>query len=136
MFCTVGRPLPLTTWLAVPFVFGIAVLGLTGLGGLLLGAPGPLALSSPLFGAGAAVALATSGAVLWSAPWQRRWLRRPYPAAVVVLGVLVDGVRVPAVVVACLGVPVTALLVARYFHERRRTAELAEAGLVSPAPPC
>lgn len=136
MLCTVGRPVPLTTWLAVPFLFGIAVLGLTGLGGVLLGAAGDLALSSPVFGAGVAVGVATSNSVVWTARWQRTWLRWPYLAAVLALGVLLDGVRVPVAAVVGLGVPVTALLVAQYFLERRRTAALAEAGAASPAPPC
>ncbi|PSL58462.1 hypothetical protein B0I31_101680 [Saccharothrix carnea] len=136
MLCTVGRPLPLTAWLAVPFLFSIAVLGLTGLGGLLLGAPAYLVLSSPVFGAGVAVGVAASGTVLWTARWQRVWLRWPYLAAVLAVGVLLDGVRVPVVALVGLGVPVTALLVAQYFHERRRTAELAEAGLAAPSPPC
>lgn len=136
MLCTVGRPLPLTTWLAVPFLFSIAVLGLTGLGDLLLGAPGYLTLSSPVFGAGVAVGVATSGSVLWTARWQRAWLRWPYLAAVLALGVLLHGVRVPVAAVVGIGVPVTVLLVTGYFHERRRTAALAEAGLAPAAPPC
>lgn len=136
MLCTVGRPLPLTTWLAVPFLFSIAVLGLTGLGGLLLGAPGQLALSSPVFGAGVAVGVATSNAVVWTARWQRVWLRWPYLVGVLALGVLLHGVRLPMPAVVGLGVPVVALLVVQYFHERRRTAALAEAGQLSPSPPC
>jgi hypothetical protein len=134
--CTFGRPLPLATWLAVPFLFSIAVLGLTGVGGLLLGAPGYLALSSPVFGAGVAVGVATSGSVGWTARWQRTWLRWPYLAAVLALGVLLHGVRVPVAAVVGVGVPVTVLLVTGYFLERRRTAALAEAGLASAAPPC
>ncbi|MCC8250993.1 hypothetical protein [Saccharothrix luteola] len=136
MFCTVGRPLSLTSWLAVPFLFSIAVLGLTGLGGLLVGAPGQLALSSPVFGAGVAVGVATSGSVGWTARWQRTWLRWPYLTSVLVVGVLLDGVRVPVPAVVGLGVPVVVLLVADYFLERRRTAALVEAGTASPAPPC
>ena len=136
VLCTVGRPLPLTSWLAVPFLFSIAVLGLTGLGGLLLGAPEYLALSSPVFGAGVAVGIATSNSVQWTARWQRSWLRWPYLAAVLAVGVFLDGVRVPVVAVVGLGVPVTGLLVAQYFHDRRRTAELAESGLAAPPPPC
>ncbi|MER5260717.1 hypothetical protein ABTZ99_01375 [Actinosynnema sp. NPDC002837] len=136
MFCTVGRPLSLSSWLAVPFLFSIAVLGLTGLGGLLVGAPGQPALSSPVVGAGVAVAVATSGAVGWTARWQRGWLRWPYLTSVLVVGVLLDGVRVPVAAVVGLGVPVVALLVAHYFLERRRTAALVEAGVASPTPPC
>ncbi|WP_158843416.1 hypothetical protein [Saccharothrix deserti] len=135
MLCAVGRPLPLTTWLAVPFLFSTAVLGLTGLGGVLVGAPGHLALSGPVFGAGVAVGVAASGTVEWTAAWQRGWLRWPYLVCVLVLGLLLDGVRVPVVAAVCLGVPVTALLVAQYFLERRRTAALAEAG-AAPASRC
>lgn len=136
MLCTVGRPLSLTSWLAVPLLFGIAVLGLTGLGGLLLGAPGQPALSSPVFGAGVAVGVATSSSVGWTARWQRTWLRWPYLTSVLALGVFLDGVRVPVAAVVGLGVPVTVLLVAQYFLERRRTAALVEAGAASPSPPC
>lgn len=124
------------SWLAVPFLFSIAVLGLTGLGELLLNGSGYLPLSSPVVGAGVAVGVASSGTVAWTARWQRTWLRWPYPVAVLVLGVLLDGVRVPLLALVGLGVPVTALLVAGYFHERRRTAALAEAGVLSPTPPC
>ncbi|MEU4743837.1 hypothetical protein AB0G02_25695 [Actinosynnema sp. NPDC023658] len=135
MLCAVGRPLSLTTWLAVPFLFGTAVLGLTGLGGVLLGAPGHLTLSSPLFGAGVAVGVAASGTVSWTARWQRVWLRWPYLAVFLLVGVLLDGVRVPVVAVVGVGVPVTGLLVVQYFLERRRTAALVDAG-AAPSPPC
>ncbi|GAA3461562.1 hypothetical protein GCM10018963_35750 [Saccharothrix longispora] len=127
VLCAAGRPLRLTTWLVVPFLFGGAVLGLTGLGGLLLGAPWSLALSSPVFGAGAAVGVVASGVVAWTAPWQRRWLRWSYPAAVLALGVVLDGVLLPLWVGALVGVPVAALLVGHYVTERRRTADLADA---------
>lgn len=120
----------------MPFLFSAAVLGLIGLGGLLIGVPGHLTLSSPVFGAGVAVGVAASSAVRWTANWQRVWLRWPYLVSVLVAGVLLDGVRVPVPAVVALGVPVTALLVARYFLERRRTAALAEAGLLSSTPPC
>jgi hypothetical protein len=136
VLCTVGRPLSLTSWLAVPFLFSIAVLGLTGLGGLLVGAPGEMALSSPVFGAGVAIGVATSGAVGWTARWQRVWLRWPYLISVLAVGVFLDGMRVPVAAVVGLGVPVTALLVAQYFLERRRTAALVEAGTAATTPPC
>ncbi|WP_447004050.1 hypothetical protein ACRAKI_31100 [Saccharothrix isguenensis] len=128
MLCAVGRPLRLASWLAVPFLFTSAVLGLTGLGGLVLGVPGSVALSVPVFGGGAAVGIALSNTVVWTARWQRTWLRWPYLTSFFLAGLLLDGVRVPVVAAVCLGVPVTALLVAEYFVERRRTAALAEAG--------
>jgi hypothetical protein len=136
VLCAVGRPLRLTTWLAVPFLFASAVLGLVALGGLLLGVTGPIALSSPLFGAGVAVGAAASSTVTWAASWQRRWLRWPYLASVLLLGVALDGVELPVSAAVCLGLPVTALLLAQYFVERRRTAELTEAGAGVPVTRC
>jgi len=135
VLCAAGRPLTLTTWLVLPLLFSTAVLGVAGVGGLLVGAPGHLALSSPVFGAGVAVGVAASGSVRWTASWQRVWLRWPYLASVLLLGALLDGVRVPVPAVVGLGAPVTALLVGQYFLERRRTAALVEAG-TAPAPRC
>lgn len=122
MLCAAGSPLRLTTWLAVPFLFSSAVLGLTALGGLLMGAPGQVTLSSPLFGAGVALGVVASGTVTWTARWQRTWLRWPYLTAVMVLGVALDGLSVPETPALLVGIPVTALLVTYYFRERRRTA--------------
>jgi hypothetical protein len=112
----------LPTWLAVPFLFSSAVLGLTGLGGLLLGVSDPLALSSPLFGTGVAVAVVASGSVTWTARWQRTWLRWPYLVAVMLLGTASDGVEVPLPLALSIGLPTTALLLTHYFRERRRPA--------------
>ncbi|MGM1061797.1 hypothetical protein [Saccharothrix sp. Mg75] len=131
MLCAAGRPLRLTTWLVLPFLFGGAVLGLTGLGGLLLRAPWPLALSSPLFGAGAAVTLVASGTVAWTSRRQRTWLRWSYPALVLALGVALDGVLVPLWTGVLVGVPVTALLVAHYVVERRHAPAPAEPGFAA-----
>ncbi|ONI83449.1 hypothetical protein ALI22I_33635 [Saccharothrix sp. ALI-22-I] len=121
--------MPLAKWLAVPFLFSAAALGLTGLGWLLVGATGYLPLSGPVFGAGVAVGVVSSDSVGWTAAWQRVWLRWPYLAALLVAGLLLDGVPVPVVAVVCLGMPVIFVLIAQYFLERRRTAELVEAGL-------
>ncbi|MFD7653639.1 hypothetical protein ACFV4N_06635 [Actinosynnema sp. NPDC059797] len=126
MLCAAGRPLRLSTWLAVPFLFGGAVLGLTGLSGLLLGTTAPLTLSSPLFGAGVAVAVVASTAVAWTARWQRTWLRWPYLTAVMCLGVATDDLPLPLLPTLLLGLPSLTLLITHYFRERRRPA----------APPC
>ncbi|WP_051766320.1 hypothetical protein [Saccharothrix syringae] len=134
MLCAAGRPLRLVPWLAVPFLFSGSVLGLTGLGDLLLGTAGSVTLSSPLFGAGVAVGVVSSGTVTWAAPWQRTWLRWPYLAAVMCLGIAVDGLPVPPAVSLPVGLPLLALLVTQYFRDRRRTAALAKAGLTTP--PC
>jgi hypothetical protein len=107
-------------WLAVPLAFGSAVLGLTGLFGLLVGATGDIALSSALFGASVAIGLVGSGGVAWTAPWQRVWLRWGYLAGLMVVGVLVDGLRVPVVGALCVGLPSLGVLIARFLVERRR----------------
>ncbi|MFT7840174.1 hypothetical protein Q5530_28865 [Saccharothrix sp. BKS2] len=135
MLCAAGRPLRLTTWLAVPFLFSGAVLGLTGLGGLLVGSSDPVTLSSPLFGAGVAVAVVASGSVAWTAPWQRTWLRWPYLTGVMCLGTATDGLPVPILPALAIGLPTTTLLVTQYFRERRRTAALSKAGH-PPTTPC
>ncbi|GAA1308265.1 hypothetical protein GCM10009634_72180 [Saccharothrix xinjiangensis] len=110
----------MTTWLAVPFLFGGAVLGLTGLIGLLVGTAGPLSLSSPLFGAGVAVAVVASTAVTWTARWQRTWLRWPYLTAVMCLGVATDDLSLPLLPTLLIGLPSLALLITHYFRERHR----------------
>lgn len=132
VLCAAGRPLGLTTWLAVPYLFAGAVLGLTGLAGLLVGSFGwTIALSSPVFGAATAVTAAVSGGVRWTASWQRTWLRWGYPAFVLVLGILVDGVQLPVVAMVGVGVPMVAGLVGWCVVERRRSSALAAAGQYS-----
>ncbi|WP_309117575.1 hypothetical protein [Saccharothrix sp.] len=111
-----------TTWMAMPFLFVSAVLGLTGVAGLVVGAPRDMGLSVALFGAAAAVGLAGGGMVTWRARWQRVGLRWTYPAGVLGLGIVLDGVRVPVVAVVAVGVPVLLLLVAQYVVERRRAS--------------
>ncbi len=113
----------------MPFLFVGAVLGLTGLAGLLIGvSDSQIALSTPVFGAATAVTAAAGATVCWSSSRQRRWLRWPYPAAVLAVGVLAGGVEVPVLAVVALGLPATGWLVRQYVVERRRTEELAAAG--------
>ncbi|PRY34295.1 hypothetical protein [Umezawaea tangerina] len=129
MLCAAGRPLGLPTWLAVPYLFATAVIGLTGLASLLLGSfDWSIGLSAPVFGAATAVAIATGSAVRWRSTWQRRWLRWTYPWSVLVLGVATDGLRLPVLVMTGLGIPVVALLIRWYVVERRRTTALAASG--------
>lgn len=127
MLCAAGRPLSLSNWLAVPFLFTSAVLGLSALAGVLVGAVGwTIALSSPVFGAATAVTAAASGTVAWPRPWQRTWLRWPYLAVVLVTGILLDSVQVPVIAVVGIGVPIIALLVMQFFVERRRSQAQAD----------
>ncbi|MBW4716451.1 hypothetical protein [Saccharothrix obliqua] len=123
MLCVSGRPLRLVAWLAVPFLFASAVLGLTGLAGLFVGAPRDIGLSSSLFGASVAVGIGGSGLVAWRGTWQRVWLRWGWLGGWLLLGIAVDGVKVPVVLAVAVGVPVVLLLVGQCIAERRRTAE-------------
>ncbi|RKT57290.1 hypothetical protein [Saccharothrix australiensis] len=113
----------------MPFVFGSAVLGLTGLAGLLVGVPDDLTLSSPLFGAAAAVGVGTSGVVSWRRPWQRVWLRWGYTAAWLVTGIAVDGLRLPVAAVVAIGVPSLIALLSHWVAERRRMPESTDQGM-------
>ena len=132
MLCATGRPLSLTTWLAVPYLFSTAVTGLTGLAGVLVGAFGwTITLSTPVFGAATAVTAAAASSVRWHSTRQRRWLRWSYPTSVLVVGIAVDGVHLPVVVAIGLGIPIVGLLISRYVVERRRSAALAAEGRYS-----
>ena len=93
-------------WLAVPFLFSAAVFGLMGSAGLVTASWTTVPLSPVVSGAGVAVAAAVSGGVRWRRAWQRHWLRWPYLAAVLVFGVLVGAVEVPALVSTVVGLPV------------------------------
>ncbi|WP_191301395.1 hypothetical protein [Lentzea cavernae] len=112
-------------WLVLPFVFAAAVFGLMGAAGLLTGAWATVPLSSVVSGAGVAVAAAVSGGVRWRRAWSRTWLRWPYLGAVLVLGVAVGAVEVPALAATVVGVPVLVGLVFRLVvqnDESRQTA--------------
>ncbi|KOV84059.1 hypothetical protein ADL03_18465 [Nocardia sp. NRRL S-836] len=93
-------------WLAVPFLFSAAVLGLMGSAGLVTASYATVPLSPVVSGAGVAVAAAVSAGVRWPKAWHRHWVRWPYLAAVLAFGVLVGALEVPALVTAVLGVPV------------------------------
>ncbi|WP_051386100.1 hypothetical protein [Actinokineospora inagensis] len=117
-----GRPLAQVVWLAVPVLFTAAVLGLTALGGLLLGASWPVPLSSGLLGAAAAVTAALAPSVTWWSTAHRTALAVPYPAAVFGTGLLVDGVAVPIGVAVLIGLPAAAALVLAATAESPRTS--------------
>nr|BFE48486.1 hypothetical protein GCM10017745_19130 [Saccharothrix mutabilis subsp. capreolus] len=118
-------------WLTMPFLFVSAVLGLTGVAGLVSGATRDVGLSVALFGAAVAVLVAGGGMVAWRSRRQRLVLRWGYPAAVLALGIGVDGVRVPVVAVVVVGVPVLLFLVGQYVVERRRTAAAGDESFAS-----
>jgi hypothetical protein len=113
----------------VPYLFSTAVLGLAGLAGLLFGTfSTTIALATPIFGAATAVTAVSSTSVRWRSDRQRRHLRRLYPLSVLTVGIAVDDITVPVILVIGLGLPAVSLLLRWYFLERRRSAALAAEG--------
>jgi hypothetical protein len=100
----VGRPLPLSAWLAVPVLFAAAVLGVTALLGMLLGAAWQVTLSPALFGASAAI----TGLIGVGRDWPRCrtvCLRLVYPATLFAVGLVIGGATVPTLVAIPVGLP-------------------------------
>ncbi|MDX3656587.1 hypothetical protein PV646_04640 [Streptomyces sp. ID05-26A] len=111
-------------WLVLPFAFAAAVFGLMGAAGLLTAAWSTVPLSPVVSGAGVAVAAAVSGGVRWRRAWLRS-LRWVWLGAVLVLGVVVGAVEVPALAATVVGVPVLLGLVFQLLvqsDESRQTA--------------
>ena len=106
--CTVRRPLPLLSWVALPVVFTTTVLGLTSLGQLLLGLPGEALLTSAHLGSAAGVTAMAGYAIEW--PPHRRWMHWPYAVAVFAAGIALHGLMIPAVITIAGAVPSVALL--------------------------
>jgi hypothetical protein len=106
VFCTAERAVSLRVWLAVPFLFSFAVFGLMGSAGLITASWTTVPLSPVVSGAGVAVAAEVSGGVRWRRSWQRVWLRWGYLGAVLVAGVLVGAVEIPALLTTVVGLPV------------------------------
>ena len=105
----VGRPLPLGVWLAVPVLFTTAVLGVTALLRVLLGASWQVTLSPVLFGAAAAVTALIGVGGEWR-PRLRAGVRLAYPVAVFGAGLVVGGTVVPTGVAVSLGLLALATL--------------------------
>jgi hypothetical protein len=121
MWNLVGRPLPLSAWLAVPVLFATAVLGLTATLGLLLGAEWQATLSPALFGAAAAV----TGLIDVGKEWPRGrklGVRLAYPAALFTTGLVIGGIAVPTPVAILLGLP--ALVTVGYLCRQEQQSEL------------
>ncbi|PPK64787.1 hypothetical protein V5P93_006190 [Actinokineospora auranticolor] len=136
MRCAIGTPLPVPVWLAVPLLFIAAVLGLTGLGGLLLGSTWAVPLSSGVFGAAAATAGVLAGAVPWRTAGQRAALALPYPAVWFAAGLFVGHVAVPAAWAVGVGVPAAAAIAAGGARLRgTRTPPPPPVPVPAPTPP-
>jgi uncharacterized protein (DUF983 family) len=106
-----GRPLPLRAWLAVPFLFATAVLGLVAVLGVLIEAQWQATMSSALCGAAAAVtALVDVHPENWPT-CRRRCLRIAYPAAIFTAGLVFGGFPVPTWLAIAIGLPALVTLV-------------------------
>jgi hypothetical protein len=106
-----GRPLPVRAWLAIPFLFATAVLGLVAVLGMLIDADWQATLSSALCGAAAAV---TALVDVHPANWpncRRRCLRIAYPTAIFATGLVFGGLTVPTWLAIAIGLPALATLV-------------------------
>ena len=98
-------------WLAVPFLFATAVLGLVAVLGLLIDARWQVTTSSALCGAAAAVtALIDVQPERWRA-CRRRCLRIAYPTAIFVAGLKFSGFTVPTWLAMAIGLPALVTLV-------------------------
>jgi hypothetical protein len=106
-----GRPLAVRAWLAVPFLFAAAVLGLVAILGALVGAAWQATLSTALCGAaGAVTALIDVRPRHWP-NCRRRCLRIAYPTAIIVSGLLFGGFPVPTWLAITIGLPALITLV-------------------------
>jgi len=106
-----GRPLPVVAWLAIPFLFAAAVLGLVAVLGVLVDADWQATLSSALCGAAAAVtALIDVNPESWP-KYRLRALRITYPAVIFIVGLVLGGPTIPTWAAATAGLPALVTLV-------------------------
>jgi hypothetical protein len=119
------RPLTIPAWLAVPLLFATAVLGLTGLGGVLLDASWRVTLSAALFGPAAAVTAVLAFGVEWKRQRCRICLGFGYPALVFSCGLVFNDVSIPAPVAMVTGIPAVIILGVVIARERNKVAPIA-----------
>jgi hypothetical protein len=112
-------------WLAVPLLFAAAVLGLTGLGGMLLEADWRVTLSSALWGPAAAVTAVLAYGVEWKTRSQRLWLGIGYPLLVFGAGLILDDVSIPPPAAMATGTPAVVILVVIIARERTKVVPIA-----------
>jgi hypothetical protein len=119
------RPLTIVAWLAVPLLFAAAVLGLTGLGGVLLDADWQVTLSAALWGPAAAVTAVLAFGVEWKVRWQRWGLGVGYPLVVFSAGLILNDVSLPPSVAIVIGLPAVVLLLVILARERNKVVPIA-----------
>lgn len=89
-------------------MFTAAVLGLTSLGQLLLGLPGEVLVTSAHLGAAAGVTAMVGYSIEWPPRW--RWVHWPYSIAVLLAGLALHGLMIPAVIMIAAAIPSGAVL--------------------------
>lgn len=119
------RPLTIPAWLAVPFLFATAVLGLTGLGGVLLDASWRPTLSAALFGPAAAVTAVLAFGVEWKRRRCRICLGLGYPALVFSAGLILNDVSLPAPLAMTTGIPALIILIIVIIRDHNKVAPIA-----------
>jgi hypothetical protein len=115
----------MVAWLAVPLLFAAAVLGLTGLGGLLLDADWEVTLSSVFWGPAAAVTAVLAFGVDWRVRWHRWWIGIGYPLLVFGAGLVVSDISVPPSLAILVGVPALVVLLVVLARERNKVIPIA-----------
>ncbi|MFC0544002.1 hypothetical protein [Kutzneria chonburiensis] len=117
--CSPARPLPVALWLTVPVLFTATVLGLLAAACLVLGVgDGSVPLSTPVFGAAAAVTAALHPGVSWGRRERLRRAARGYPAVVLAAGIAVCWLSVPDLLAVTIGAPAAVASVALCVWER------------------
>lgn len=126
-FVPVGpyRSLSILTWLTAPLLFIAAVLGLTGLGGVLLSADWQVTFSSALFGPAAAVTAVLAHGVEWRAHWQLWTVGLAYPAVVFAAGLILNDVSLPSPLAMATGAPALITLVVLVAREHNKVITIA-----------
>ncbi len=109
----------------MPFLFATAVLGLTGLGGVLLDASWRVTLSAALFGPAAAVTAVLAHGVEWKRRRCRICLGLGYPALIFACGLILNDVSLPAPVALLTGLPAVTILTVIVARERNKVVPIA-----------
>jgi hypothetical protein len=108
----------------VPLLFAAAVLGLTGLGGVLLDADWRVTLSSALWGPAAAVTAVLAHGVDWKINWQRWSLGLGYPLIVFAAGLVLNDVSLPPPIAMVAGLPALITLVVVLVRDHKKAVSI------------
>ncbi|HEU5470009.1 MAG TPA: hypothetical protein VFV67_05100 [Actinophytocola sp.] len=117
--------LSIRAWLVAPWLFAVAVLGVTGFGGVLLAADWQVTPSAVVAGPAAAGTAVLATAVDWRGR-RLRWVARlGYPLLVCAAGVALTDLTVPAPVAMLAGSPAVIALGILIARERDKVIPIA-----------